>query len=83
MLKGPEMLKLLACLLALTIGVAHVAAQQAPPTPEVYALQVRVNQEINANLQCNAAAFSLQQQLAAAQTEIKALKEKYEPEAKK
>ena len=55
-------------------------AQQAP-TPQVQALSNKLMQEINANLQCAEQAVYVQQQIAAAQAEIKRLTDKYEAKA--
>jgi hypothetical protein len=60
---------------------AATRAQNAPATPQVQALSQRLMGEINANLQCNAAAIEGQQQLAVANAEVKRLTDKYEPKA--
>ncbi len=73
-----KVLVFVACLLA----PLPVLAQT--PTPEVQALGQKLMAEINANIQCTTAGISLQQQLVAAQAQIKALQDKYEkPEEKK
>lgn len=59
-------------------------AQQAPaPVPPVaQALYRKLSAEIDANIQCGTQLVTVQQELAAAQDEIKALKAKYEPPKK-
>ena len=76
--------------LAVLLGAAiwliaiYAANAQTPsqPSAEVRALQARLN---DTNNQCNgyaSAAFTLQDKLQAAEAEVKALKDKYEPEKK-
>ncbi len=64
---------------ALILLPVSASAQQAPESPQVRALNMRIGAEINANLQCSTAVVSLQDQLTAAQAENKRLADKYEP----
>lgn len=52
-------------------------------SPQLRALSAKLGAEINANLVCGAQAIDLQDKLAAAQADLKALKDKYEPKAPK
>ena len=65
---------------ALLIATSAFAQQQA--TPEVQALQSRLLQELNASLQCTTQAITLQQQVNKLTADLKAMKDKYEPEKK-
>lgn len=53
------------------------AAQNA--TPSEQAMGARIIQEVQASLTCNTSLINAQAEIAKAQAEIKALKEKYEP----
>lgn len=69
-------------LLFASLLIAAAASAQVPfvpPTPEAQALAQKLMAEINANIACTAAGISLNQQLVAAQAEIKRLKDKPEP----
>ena len=66
---------------AILIAAPALAQQQA--TPEVQALQSRVMQELNSSLQCTTQAITLQQQVTKLTADLKAMKDKYEPEQKK
>lgn len=69
-------------LIAATFSLASAAPSHAQtPTPETRALNARLGVEINANIQCMTSAFAMQDQLTAAQSEVKRLTEKYEPKA--
>ena len=59
-------------LIALLFWPSFAFAQQA--SPEMQALQTRVMQEINSNLQCSAANINIQQELAKLKAELEALK---------
>lgn len=63
----------IAVLLVLT---APALAQQPSPPVSEQALAQKLMTEINAGIQCSATTITLQQQLAAAQAEIKELKAK-------
>lgn len=74
------MKRVLFCCAAIMVACSQPArAQQV--TPQIQALNQRIGNEINANLQCNATAIALQTQLTAEQAETKRLKDKYEPAA--
>jgi predicted RNA-binding Zn ribbon-like protein len=60
--------------LLLVLLATPALAQQPAPPPEMQALQGRVMQEINANLQCSAATIVLQADNAKLKAEIEALK---------
>lgn len=63
--------------------IAPVASMaQDRPTADVRALNARVIGELNSNLQCSSANFSLQDKLAVAEAEVKRLKDKNEPAEK-
>lgn len=55
---------------------ALASAQPSPRSPETEALSLRVIQEINANIQCNANAIAGRQEIEKLQAELKELKEK-------
>lgn len=61
---------------AFFVGLAHA---QQPPSPEVRALNARLNDQGNMCQQYATAAFGLQDKLAASEAEVKRLIEKYEP----
>lgn len=56
-------------------------AQEKPtqPTPELRALNERVNKEIMSGLQCSTYNYVLEDRVKAAEAEVKRLSEKYEP----
>lgn len=56
------------------LATPALAQQQPAPSPEVQALQARVMQEINGNLQCSTAAITLQGENAKLKAEIEKLK---------
>ena len=60
--------------LLLSLIVSPSLAQQQPASPEMQAMQARVMQEINGNLQCSAASIALQQEIARLRAENAALK---------
>lgn len=59
----------------LLLATSALAQQPPPPTPEVQALQGKLMQEINANLQCTTAAIGLQAENVRLKAELDALKE--------
>lgn len=59
----------------LLLATPALAQQPPPPTPEVQALQGKLMQEINSNLQCTTAAITLQAENAKLKAELDALKE--------
>lgn len=62
--------------LILALLISSAWAQQQPPTPETQALQTKLMQEINSNLQCTTSLITMQQQVQKLTDEIKELKEK-------
>lgn len=71
------MKRLLLALIFSSVSITAFAQQQDPPLVQV--LSKRLNMEYSANIQCNTQLITIQNELASAQQEIKALKEKYEP----
>ncbi len=65
-------------ILAVFITTPAFAQQQA--APEVQALQAKLMQELNNSLQCTTQAITLQQQVTKITADLKAMKDKYEPE---
>lgn len=70
------MLKTTLLLLCFSVSAA-LAQQQASPLEQ--ALGAKMMREMNDGLQCSANVIVAQQQLAAAQAEVKRLTDKYEP----
>jgi len=66
----------------LLLGIQAFAQTPQQPSPEFEAIGAKLMQEINAGIQCNANAVAGRRELEKLQAEIKALKAKYEPEAK-
>lgn len=62
---------------------ALVGMAFADDTPHIRALNARLGTEINAGFQCMVSAFTLQDQLSAAQAEVKRLTDKYEKKEQK
>lgn len=50
------------------------ATAQDAPSPEMRSYQIRMNNEINANLQCTATVLTLQDRIKALETELAKLK---------
>lgn len=74
-------MRFVTCLIACLI--ASPAFAQAPqPSPEMMALQAKVMEEINSNISCKTQFIALQQKEAALTAQLKAMKDKYEPEKK-
>lgn len=68
-------MKSIASAVLIVAAISSVAVAQQQPAPE-QALAQKLMAEINTGLQCTAAAITLQQQLIAAQAELKELKAK-------
>ena len=66
--------------LALLLPSAAFAQQGSP---EFQALGAKLMSEINAGIQCNANAIAGRAELEKVQAELKAMKDKYEPQEKK
>lgn len=67
-------------LVALVLSSVSAFAQEN--SPAVLGLQAKLMQEVNSNLQCLTQTVVEQQQSAKLAAELKALKEKYEPDDK-
>lgn len=85
-MKQGKILMVAAIFTAMFMLAMNVASRAQPaPSPKEQALSSKLSQEINNGLQCVEQLVTVNQQLAAAQAEVKRLTDKYEskPEPKK